>query len=561
MLVDLRVKNFVLIEELEINFGPGLNVLTGETGAGKSIIIGALDMLLGSRASTDVIRRGKEMAYIEAAYQPQELAKINDLLQESGIEPDPEIVLLSREIKRSGRNKSRINGQLATLNMIRQVSRYLVDIHGQHEHQLLLNSSEHLQLVDDYVGQPVEELKKQVAKKYKKIQEIDDRLAELQVDEGEKARELDMLNFQIKEISEANLKNGELPELKNEYQKLSNMEDIFSITGRVAGTLRGEDYNQEGLLDRLGELMKEMGDIKEFDPELEEYHQRIEDAFYQLQELNFDLQKYHQNLEYNEERLAEIEERLDLIQTLQKKYGDSIAKILEYKEQMVEKREQLQGRDELIAELKNKKEVLNKEYYQKAQKLSQLRKEKARQLEKQIKNEFSDLALENTVLKVSFVEKEPGETGIDRVEFLISTNPGEELKPLTQVASGGELSRIMLALKTIIADIDQVDTLIFDEVDSGVGGKTAQKMAEKMARLAKKRQILCITHLPQIASMSDIHFYIDKKTEQKKTFTVIQKLDREQKKNELARMLGGVKTTKTTMQHAEEMLQMAEEQK
>ena len=559
MLVDLKVKNFVLIEELEINFGEGLNVLTGETGAGKSIIIGALDMLLGSRASTDIIRSGCQVAYIEAAYDPHNIEKINQILTEAGIEPDPEIILLSREIRLKGRNKSRINGQLATLSMIRRVSRYLVDIHGQHEHQLLLNRAEHRQLLDDFSGTSISEPLQQVNRLYERIKEIEDRLAEYQLDESEKARQLDMLGFQIKEIEEADLQEGELTDLKEEYNLLSNLEEIFSVTGEIAGSLSGEDYNQNSLLEQLGSFMKRLEAIKDFSDELAAFYQTIRDVFHQLQDLSFDMEKYNRDLEFDEARLQEIEQRLDLLQGLQKKYGDTIAEIIEYKEEMKDKREKLTSREEMIKQLQAERDSLKEEFYHHAEKLSRIRQEQARKLEDQLHEEFVDLALKETRFKVDFQKQEPSVAGIDRIEFLIATNPGEDLKPLTRVVSGGELSRIMLALKTIIADIDRVDTLIFDEIDSGVGGKTAQKMAEKLARLAMKRQILCITHLPQIASMADTHFLINKKTETDNTYTVIEKLNREEKKKELARMLGGVKTTETTMQHAEEMLKLAED--
>ncbi len=561
MLVDLKVKNFILFDDLEINFKNGLNVLTGETGAGKSIIIGALDMLLGSRASTDVIRDEDRITYIEAVYEPEQLEKINQILKEAGIEPDKEILLLSREIKTEGRNRSRINGQMATLSMIRKISRYLVDIHGQHEHQSLLNSGEHLNLLDEFIGEKVKNKLMILKEKYEKIKDIKNKLSGLDIDEAELARELDMLNFQIKEIEEAGLKTGELDKLKKEYKILSNMEEIHSVSGMIASELNGEDFNRENIIDRIGQLMKELKDIKSYDSQLNDFFKHLKDTFYQLQDLSFEFQNYHQELEYNEERLEEIKDRLDLIQTLQKKYGDSITEILEYKDNLIDKRKELESREEIKEELIGKKEKLKKEYNELAIQLSNIRQEHAKKLEELIKEELKDLALKETIFKVDFKEKEPGPRGLDKVEFLISTNPGEELKPLTKIVSGGELSRIMLALKTIIADIDKVDTLIFDEVDSGVGGKTAQMMAEKLALIGRKRQVICITHLPQIASMADTHYFINKKTKNNRTYTMIRELNYEQQKEELARMLGGVKTTETTYQHAEEMLKMAESKK
>ncbi|MFW5786731.1 MAG: DNA repair protein RecN [Halanaerobiales bacterium] len=561
MLVDLRVKNFALIDNLEISFDNGLNVLTGETGAGKSIIIGALEMLLGARASREVVRKNREKAYIEAAFEPDYLEKINNILEDSGIEPDPDILLLSREIKLNGRNRSRINGQLATLGMIRKISHYLVDIHGQHEHQSLLNQSSHLDFLDQFIGKNIVEMKKEIASIYKRIKDIDEKLNELTVDEGEKARQLDLLEFQINEINEADLKIGEEKKLQKKYQRLANMEEIFSTVGIIYNNIDGEDFNASGVLDQIGEFMKKLEEIKDYDDVLAEYYQEISDIYYKLQDLSFQLRDYHGKLEYDQKEMERFEERLDLINKLQKKYGDSIKEILKYRDEMVEKKEKLLSQEKNIKKLKSKKKKLKNKFYKKAKNLSKVRKKYSNKLEDRISQELKDLAMEDVVFSVNFAEKNPSKSGVDRIEFLISPNPGEELKPLAKIASGGELSRIMLALKTIIADTDRVDTLIFDEVDSGVGGKTAQKMAEKLACIGSKRQVICITHLPQIASMSDNHFFITKKTENKRTYTQIYELDEKGKKEELARMLGGVKLTDTTLKHAREMLKMAENKK
>ncbi len=560
MLVDLKVKNFVLIEELEINFKKGLNILTGETGAGKSIIIGALNMLLGSRASTDIIRNGKNVAYIEAVYEPDKLKKINKILKESGIEPD-EILLLSREIKLNGRNRSRINGQLATLKMIRKISQYLVDIHGQHEHQSLLNNSEHQQILDEFIGNEIKNLKSNVKEKYLEIKNIEDKLSDMEINEAEKARKLDMLEFQIDEIENAELEVGEFEELINEFEKLSNMEEIYSTIGEIVTQLNGESFENKGTLDKIGNFRKSLGNIKNYDSQIDNFYEQINDVFYQLQDFSFEIEDYHNKLEFNEQKLNQIQERLDLIQDLKKKYGSSIKEVLEYKDKIKKEKNELQSQEKLINDLKKEKKKLTKEFNKLAHKLSEIRKKYAEEMEQNIQKQLQDLAMKNTIFKVDFSEKSPSQTGIDQIEFQISTNPGEDLKSLNKIASGGELSRIMLALKTIIADIDKVDTLIFDEIDSGVGGKVAQKMAEKLNLISLNRQIICITHLPQIASMSDNHFFITKETGDSKTITRIYQLDRQGKKEELARMLGGVKTTKTTMEHAQEMMEMAENKK
>src|SRR6056297_1355778 len=561
MLLDLKVKNFALIEKLEINFKKGLNVLTGETGAGKSIIIGALEMLLGGRASREVIRNGKEKAYIEAVYEPEKLEIINNKLEEYGIEPEEDILLLSREIKRTGRNRSRINGQLATLSMVRKISNHLVDIHGQHEHQSLLDVKLHLDFLDDFIGEKIISLKEKVTNKYNEIKNINKKLQEMEIDEGEKARELDLLEFQINEIENANLKTGEFKKLEKEYKKLSNAEDIFATTGMIYNDINGDDFNNNGILDKIGHFMTELDSLKEYDDKLDSFHSQMENIYYTLQDLGYEIREYNENLDFDKKRLKEIEDRLDTINNLKKKYGETIEEILEYNQKMKKRRNELVSQEDLIKELKEKRKNIKAEYYNKAEELSKIRKNSAKNLEEKIKDELTDLAMEDVLFKVKFEEKDLAGDGIDDIEFMISPNPGEDLKPLAKIASGGELSRIMLAFKKIIAEIDKVDTLIFDEVDSGVGGKTAQKMAEKLAVIGSKRQVICITHLPQIASMSDNHFYINKTAENGKTYTNINKLNGEEKPKELARMLGGVKMTDTTLDHAEEMIKLAEKKK
>jgi len=561
MLVDLRIKNYALIEELEINFKEGLNVMTGETGAGKSIIIGALEILLGDRAFTELIRKGEETAYIEAVFEPEEIEKINQYLEEAGIETDPHSVLLSRELRQNGRNRNRINGQLATASMIKDISKYLVDIHGQHEHQLLLDPGSHLQILDDFVAFEEYGLREKVAELYSKLKEIDKKLNSIEIDEAEKARQIDLLEFQIDEIEKAKLVDNEIEELDREYKVLTNMEDIYATVGTIFNGLSNDDYETPGVVDMLARFMKELEELKDYDKDLEKFYNIISDAYYLLEDLSFQLRDYHENLEFDQDRLDKIEKRIGIITGLQRKYGQTIKEILEYQSRMQEELEQLLSLDKYMEELAEQKERFTAEYYEVAERLSKIRQTRARELENLIARELEDLAMKNTVFEIDFKEKEPGIDGIDRVEFMISTNPGEDLKPLSRIASGGEISRIMLALKTIIAHIDQVDTLIFDEVDSGVGGKTAQMMAEKLALISKKRQVICITHLPQIASMADNHFYISKVVQKDHTVTRIDNLDEEGKKAELARMLGGVELTDTTLKHAQEMLDMAARKK
>ncbi|MFP4660874.1 MAG: DNA repair protein RecN [Halanaerobiales bacterium] len=562
MLVDFRVKNFALIDELEIHFTDGLNVMTGETGAGKSIIIGALEILLGARASTDLIRNGKDSAYIEAAFEPERIDAINSILIDAGIEPEANMVLLSREVRQNGNNRNRINGQLATAGMIKDISKYLVDIHGQHEHQRLLDHGSQLVVLDEFIAYEEYGLTKKIKEAYIEISEIERKLSEFNVEEAEKAREIDLLEFQIDEIAAAQLKENEIEDLDREFKIMANMEDIYAVIGELYNNINGEEFqDNSGLINQIGLFMKKLEDIKEYDEEINEFHDVMSDIFYQVEDLSFRLNNYHEKLEFDQEKLDKIENRLSHLANLQRKYGQTVEDIMNYQAEMEERLNNLLSQDKFINKLQERKDVLLEEYYDNANKLSKLRKNKALELEKIVSQELADLAMEKTKFKIQFSEKSPSINGIDRVDFLIAPNPGEDLKPLSRIASGGELSRIMLALKTIIAHIDEVDTLIFDEVDAGVGGKVAQMMAEKLAIIGKKRQVLCITHLPQIASMADNHFFITKEMEDERTYTNIYNLEINDRKEELARMLGGVELTDTTIKHAEEMLTLAEQKK
>ncbi|RCW50555.1 MULTISPECIES: DNA repair protein RecN [unclassified Halanaerobium] len=557
MLSDLQVKNFALIDQSTINFKSGLNVLTGETGAGKSIIIGALDMLLGARASTDVIRTGKNSAYISAFFQPDQLDIINNTIDEAGIETEKNGVLIAREIKANGRNRTLINGQLATLRLVKNISRYLLDIHGQHEHQLLLDQKFHLMILDEFIGEKIKVLKNEIKEIYQEYQLTVEKLSNMELDDSQRVRELDLINFQIEEIESAQLKEGEYEVLKEKYNTLSHAEEIFKITGNLISVLTGDDYSDGGIVEKLGILKNELEDAADFDKRLKNLEERFADIFFNLEDFSFKIQDYHDTFDYDKEELTAITKRMDLINRLLRKYGSSTAEIKEYLDELYEKKDHLENIEEKIAKLKKEKNSLKKNLINKAEKLSVIRKDRAAVFEKRLKEELSDLAMENAKFKVIFTKKNPGIDGIDRVEFLISPNPGEDLKALTKIVSGGELSRIMLALKTITANLDQVDTLVFDEVDSGVGGKIAVKMAEKLFNISLKRQIICITHLPQIASMGNHHFLISKKTEKNRTFTNIDILDREARTRELARMLGTGELTEKAAANAGEMLNLA----
>ncbi|SHM22028.1 DNA repair protein RecN [Halanaerobium congolense] len=559
MLSDLQVKNFALINQVNINFKKGLNILSGETGAGKSIIIGALDLLLGARANTDVIRSGKEAAYISAFFQPEELTIINKILTEAGIEKEDSGILIAREIRENGRNRTLINGQLATLKIVKKISRYLIDIHGQHEHQLLLDPGSHLMILDAFIGQEIQPLKNNIKSLYQELNKVQKELAEIEIDDSQRARELDIINFQIDEIEEASLMKGEYEDLKEEYKSLSHAEEIYQVVAELISALSGDDYSEKGIMDRLAVLKNKFVEIEDYNQRLKKLNKKFADIYYSLEEFVFDLGDFESAFNYDEQRIAIISDRLDLINTLLRKYGEDIETVLSYLEELYQKRDKLENVEEKISSLTKKNNKFKKEILKKSGELSQLRKEYAKNLEVKLKAELKDLAMEDVRFKVDFKQKEITADGTDQIEFLISPNRGEDLKSLAKIASGGELSRIMLSLKTITAALDQVDTLIFDEVDSGVGGKTAAKMAAKLSQIAAERQIICITHLPQLASAANHHFLIKKERGKNRTFTKIYALDKDERVAEIARMIGGATITDKTLAHAEEMVLLAKD--
>lgn len=559
MLSDLQVKNFALINKVNITFKKGLNILSGETGAGKSIIIGALDLLLGARANTDVIRSGKDAAYISAFFQPEELTIINEILAEAGIEKEETGILIAREIRENGRNRTLINGQLATLKIVKKISRYLIDIHGQHEHQLLLDQGSHLMILDAFIGQEIKPLKKEIKSLYQKLKKVQKDLAEIEIDDSQRVRELDIINFQIDEIEEAALIEGEYEDLKEEYKSLSHGEEIYRVVAELMSALSGDDYSEKGIMDRLAVLKNKFIELEDYSQQLKDLNKKFADIYYSLEEFVFDLGDFESAFDYDEERIAVISNRLDLINTLLRKYGEDIETVLSYLEELYQKRDKLENIEEKISSLTKKNEKFKQEILKKSEELSQIRKKHAQKLEVRLKAELKDLAMEDVRFEVDFKQKEIAADGTDQIEFLISPNRGEDLKSLAKIASGGEISRIMLSLKTITAAIDQVDTLIFDEVDSGVGGKTAAKMAAKLSQIAAERQIICITHLPQLASAANHHFLIKKEKGENRTFTKIHTLNKEERVAEIARMIGGATITDKTLAHAEEMVLLAKD--
>ncbi|MCK8817529.1 DNA repair protein RecN [Natroniella sulfidigena] len=562
MLSNLAIQNFALIKEVELDFSSGLNILTGETGSGKSIIIKALDMLLGGRASTDYIRKGKEKAVIEAVFQITDNQAVQEELKKLGLEmPKSGEVILTREISHSGNNKSRINGRIVTLEMTRSISKHLIDIHGQHEHQSLLNVEHHLRLLDQFGGAEVLSLKEKLAEIYSLLQQKNEKLAKMNQSEKERDRRIDLLEFEVNEIETAELEIGEDEELMSEKNKLSNAEELNQVIGAAYHQLYESDMYDSAMIDQISQLAKEIDSLTKIDQNLTPIAELLTEINYQLEDVSFRLKDYQDQIEFEPQRLDIIEERLEQINDLKRKYGPTIEEILEYKEEIVVELEELKNSEVRKERLEEEIEQLRADYRKVAEQLSASRKKIAQFLEKNILQQLEDLSMPQAKFKIDFKEQQNfTKQGIDKVEFLIAPNPGADFKPLAKIASGGELSRTMLALKTITADIDQISSLVFDEVDTGIGGRVAKLVANKLLFLAKKHQVICITHLPQIAAMADQHYLIMKKLQQEGSQTVVHSLTTNGRIRELARMLDGSLNTKT-LEHAKELIKAASEKK
>lgn len=555
MLLELHIRNFALIDSVDMAFSKGLNVLTGETGAGKSILIDSVNFILGDKQNKDIIRTGQEAAYVEGIFDCQD-SEIEDLLSGNGIENE-EVLIISREINQSGRSISRINGRTVTVGFLKQVGRILIDIHGQHEHQSLLNEIGHIEILDSFCGEKLKGLKEEYLKLYQKNKDIERQLEKLVVDEQYKLRRIDLLTFQIQEISDAQIKVGEDMELGKRKIVLANSEKIFSALSGVYEKLY-ESREGESAYDEIGKSIVNLEGISGFDEKLGDMKNNLEDIYYRFGDVIENMRDYIEHTEFDPDELDEIENRLDTINRLKRKYGNSMEDILSFYEKSCSELEGIQKSDEMINELNKQKNDNLKLLKKVAEDMTLIRKKTSEMLKKQIENELSYLGMERAVFKVEISEKKDlGENGKDEVYFLMTANPGEPLRQLSKVASGGEMSRIMLAIKSAIADIDRIPTLIFDEIDIGISGRTAQAVAEKMCQISSKHQILSVTHLPQIASMADIHFKIHKTTENEKTTTMVNKLNNDKQIDEMARMLSGAIITDLTRNHAREVLDMA----
>lgn len=561
MLKELNIKNFAIIDQLRVEFHPGLNVFTGETGAGKSIVVDALNLALGGRASADLIRTGCPEAVVEAAFElnGRGTAEITSRLKEQGIEVEQgEDLIVRRVLAASGKNKVYINGSLANLATLSALGASLADIHGQHEHQSLLSQDRQREMLDTFGG--LGPLRDETAEQYHHVQGIRIELAELEAGERDRAQREDILRFQKNEIETAALKPGEDEDLAHEQKVLANSEKLAAYSGMVDELLYASDNSA---LTSLKKAINSLKEIAAIDSRLSGALELSESGRAQIEEAAREISSYHESVEFDPQRLEAIGDRLDLIQKLRKKYGNTVVEIIAFGEKVSLELERMEKSSEEIERLKAQIEDHKAGLTEKVQKLSAKRKAAARELEKKVETELGHLGMKKTVFSVAITQEQgidtlsgwkAGPTGADHVEFLISPNPGEEPKPLARIASGGELSRIMLALKTILAEGDSIPTLVFDEVDAGIGGAVAEEVGKKLKRVAAKRQVFCITHLPQIASMAGSHYGVSKSVKKDRTSTEVRLLDDKERVDEIARMLGGKTITEATLKHAEEMI-------
>lgn len=555
MIQELSVQDFAIISNLNIEFKDGMTVLTGETGAGKSIIIDAMGLLVGGRGSSDFIRDGTEKCRVEGSFYVKDRPGLVEYLSEKGVEMSDDLLIIQREIYRTGRNNCRINGQLVNTKMLREIGHQLVDIHGQNEHQELMHASQHLNLLDSFAQGNFHSLLKKYQKHYASFKELETKVKKFHANEKEYVQRMDMLKFQFEEIETANLIKGEEEALLEERKKLVSFHQITDALKNTYNCIEGDESHA---LDSVAQAMNEMSSIEDLDPVYKEASELIQTSYYSLQEALASVTTLTDSLELDESRLSDVESRLDTIRQLKRKYGETVEKVLAYYNSIsdelslsvfggmdVEKFEnQLQEEKRLLDEL--------------SQKLTKERRKAAKQLEKAILLELKELFMENTIFEVMFIEQPSlGEYGIDKVEFYISTNLGEELKPLVKVASGGELSRVMLAIKTIFSQSQEITSIVFDEVDTGVSGRVAQAIAEKIHQIGTNSQVLCITHLPQVAAIADTQYFIKKDIKNNRTETTVRELKQEERVDEIARMLSGAEITPLTLEHANELLSMA----
>lgn len=552
MLELLHIENIAIIEVADIEFAPGFNALTGETGAGKSIVIDSLSAVLGQRTSRELIRTGAEKAFVSAAFS----GMAPELTEELGIQLEADgTLLLQREIQTDGKNVCRVNGRPVTVGQLRALGARLLNIHGQHDGQQLLDEEQHIVYLDSF-GR-VESLAITYAEKYKNFTDIRRQIGALQMDEAEKARRVDTLQYQIEELKRAKLKPGEEEELTARRGMLRNAEKFLDAVAGADYALNGDDSGG-GALSALRQAQDALGGVRHLDDAFGQLYERLGEAYSEVYDIAATVEDKRGELDVSPGELDRVESRMDLLYRLKKKYGATVEDMLDYQARCEAELAQIEDAGDTLARLEQALSKAEKEARQAAQALSDARKAAAEQLTSQILAELQQLDMGKIRFAVDFAEKPLDSDGMDTVRFLMSANVGEELRPIHKIASGGELARIMLAMKNVLSEQDHVGTMVFDEVDTGVSGRAAQKVAEKMARISRRKQVLCVTHLPQLAAMADTHFSVEKGERGGRTYTEVRRLDREQRRRELARLTGGSHVSQTMLHGAEELLVQAE---
>lgn len=564
MLVHLEISNIAIIEKLSMDFEKGLNILTGETGAGKSIIIDSINALLGMRTSRDLIRSGEEKASVEGIFLDPN-GKTADLLKELGIEPEPDgTVLVAREISLSGKNICRINGRLVSVSALRDLGEILIDMHGQYDSQSLLRVEMHAELLDAFAGETVSRLKQEYRQLVDRYRSIDGKIRKLSGNSDDRERQIDFLKYQVDEIEKARLYEGEEEDLKSRRNLLANSEKIYSVLSEVYDLLAVGSQTGIPAVDGLRRALTRMEQIADLSEKYSSIRVELENATYGLEDVVTDVRRQIEGVEFNPNELDHVERRIDFIQSLKKKYGETVSAILDYCRKAQGELEEILANEEVVARLEEEINSLKKDIFKCVCGLNEARKRAAEGLEKRICVELEDLEMKDAKFKVSIemqiaspddIRTVPPEGGYGSIEFLVAVNKGEPLKPLSKTASGGEMSRIMLAIKKILADVDEVPTLIFDEIDIGIGGQTAVKVGEKLKFISAGHQVICVTHLAQIACNADAHYFIEKSTEGERTRTSVKRLQGDEITREIARIMGGTRESELSLRYAEEMLE------
>lgn len=551
MLLELNIENFAIIENMKIEFESGLNVLTGETGSGKSIIIDSLGLVLGQRANKDIIKKGKDRAFIEAVFSSYD-EETKDLLLEYGIDSG-DLVVVSKEIREKGPSITRVNNRTVTSQILSKISSHLIDIFAQHESISLMDNKNQLKLIDDFSGKGQRQLLDDLKELVEEINSLKNEYNEKSNMEQNKDREIDLLEYQIKEIEDAGLSDYDDEELYEDFNALNNMTDTL-IKLSEAKSLINEGYETSSLEDTLDRVIANVVDVTSYNKDLKEVEENLEDIRFRISDIAKDLDRYINSSEIDEERLQFLKERIDLVNNLKLKYGNNVKAINIFFDEISERLRFLQNFEDNLTKLLKKIKEKEKEALILAEKISQNRKKTARILEKKVEEEINKLNIKDAKFKIDIKEKDLSFDGIDKIEFLIAPNLGQDLMPMAKVASGGEMSRIMLGFKSIIAEKDNIPTLVFDEIDTGISGKTAQIVGNKIKEVSKDRQVIVISHLPQIVALADTHFAIKKDVVNNSTISTIDKLSYDERVNEVARLIGGMNISEIAIETAKEMI-------